>query len=273
MKKVAGFSFSPRKLGNCEIAIKEIANNIREEFELDFVNVSKYNIKPCVACYSCLFNHGNCKIQDDFSILIDKIKQADALIFAVPSYFLGPNSSFKLMIDRFLTFYGYFEDIYNKPSILITTAGVKNGGEGYVDLALRVTARALNLDVVGSAILYGALPGEILLSQDNRDTIKSLAQKLFLNKVDENKLFTNHCNICGSKYFEFLEYNSVRCLVCKNKGKIVFENGEFNIHIENGDIFYGSREATLKHRDWLMGMKERFINEREQLKELTRKYL
>ncbi len=274
MKKVVGISFSPRKLGNCEISIKEIVNNIPEDIEFDFIQMSKYNIKQCIACYHCLFEKGKCKLDDDFYKVFNKILEADGLIIAVPSYFLGPNSSFKVFIDRFLISYNYYKQLYLKPTILISLAGVKPCGEGYLDLALKTTARALNLNVKGSAVLYGALPGEVLLDDENKNILKNLAHKLFKEDSDNVDTAGNICNICGSSYFEFLENNFVRCMVCKNKGKLILEDNSVNVYMEqSGEPFYGTKEANIRHKKWLMNMKERFINERKKLKEITKKYL
>ena len=270
-KKVVGISFSPRRLGNCEISIKEVANHLPEEVDFEFIHIHKYNIKNCIACYNCLFKNGECKLEDDFSKVFEKLIGADALILAVPSYFLGPNSSFKTFLDRFLISYAYFDKLYKKPAILITLAGVPNGGEGYTDVALKSTARVLNLEVKGSAVLYGALPGEVVLNDENKDILKKLALNLF-SDLSERNYEDFKCNICGSNYFEFLDNNFVKCLVCKNKGKIVFENNKLNVYIEESNTFFGTKEAKLNHKKWLMNMKERFLAERDKLKEIAKKY-
>ncbi len=271
--KIIGISFSPRKVGNCEIAIKEIANHFEEKVDFEFIRIYDYNIKPCIACYKCLFSQeGKCSIEDDFFKVFEKIIDADGLIFAVPSYFLGPNSSFKVFIDRFLISYAFFDKIHDKPVILLTIAGVENGGEGYTDLALKSTAKVLGFKVIGSEILYSALPGEVLLKEENKVKLKKLA-KLFFNSLKENEKEEKiKCNICGSNYFEFLDNGYVKCLVCKNRGRLVIEDNKFNIYIEEGELFFGSKEAKLKHKEWLKNMKERFMNERNKLMEIIKKY-
>ncbi len=272
MKKVLGISFSPRKLGNCEIAIKEIVNHIPIDFDFDFIQMHKFKIEKCIACYQCLFKNGKCKLDDDFYTVFNKMIEADALILSVPSYFLGPNSSFKTFLDRFLISYAHHEQLYNKSVILITTAGVPKGGEGYVDLALKSAARVLNLNIKGSAVLYGALPGEILLNEEYKTLLKSFGQKLFNEETNRDDT-DFQCNICGGNYFEFIGDNFIKCLVCKNKGKIVVEDGDVNVYIEESGVFFGTKESNLQHKKWLMDMKERFVKERERLKEITKNYL
>ena len=270
--KVLGLSFSPRKLGNCEIAIKEIFLNLSPNIEYDFINISKYNLKPCIACYKCLFENEKCPLDDDFYEIFNKILDSDALIMACPSYFLGPNSSFKLFIDRFLISYNYHERLYNKETILISIAGIENGGEGYVDLSLLATARLLNLNVKEHLVLYAALPGEVILNSENKKKLKYAAEKLFVNKnVNKNEY---QCNICGNQYFEFLDNNEIQCLVCKHKGSLQLVNNKIKVKMQKDNtIFYGDEEANLRHKEWLKNMKERFITERKKIKEVTRKYL
>jgi len=51
MKKVLGIIGSPRKLGNCEILVKEVCRNIGEDYILKMVRLSTLDIQPCRACY------------------------------------------------------------------------------------------------------------------------------------------------------------------------------------------------------------------------------
>ena len=55
MKNVLGIIASPRRMGNSEILVKEISSNIPEPHRLNLLRLSDFNIKPCRACYLCLF--------------------------------------------------------------------------------------------------------------------------------------------------------------------------------------------------------------------------
>ena len=91
MKNVLAIIGSPRKLGNCEIMAKEISRRIDQPHQLRLLRLGEYDIRPCRGCYTCLFKN-QCVIDDDFTAVAAAMVEADALIVAVPTYFLGPNA-------------------------------------------------------------------------------------------------------------------------------------------------------------------------------------
>jgi hypothetical protein len=58
------------------------------------------------------------------------IVDADALILAAPTYFLGANAVPKLIVDRGLAFYAHIERLWEKPSVGVCIAGIP-GKEGH----------------------------------------------------------------------------------------------------------------------------------------------
>ena len=99
MKKVLGLIASPRRGGNCEIMVKEISRKIGQPCDLRLLALNEFNILPCRGCYRCLLNARRCVIADDFHRVLQAICEADALIVAAPTYFLGANAS----LSAFLT--------------------------------------------------------------------------------------------------------------------------------------------------------------------------
>lgn len=75
MKKVLGLVVSNRKLGNSEILVKEIMNNIPEECSRELIRLTDLEIKPCQACYRCLQPEKACLVQDDFNFVIKKLER------------------------------------------------------------------------------------------------------------------------------------------------------------------------------------------------------
>lgn len=104
-KTILGLVGSPRKLGNCELMIKEISQNVAEEHTLELIRMPSLDIRPCNACYRCVMD-GECPNKDDMAFLLGRIAEADALIIASPVYFLGAHSIFKRVLDRGFLFYG-----------------------------------------------------------------------------------------------------------------------------------------------------------------------
>ena len=65
-KVLLGISCSPSKLGNCEIFIKEIYNRLGSGWDLRLARLPELDIRPCRACYLCLFDEMRCPQEDDF---------------------------------------------------------------------------------------------------------------------------------------------------------------------------------------------------------------
>ncbi|MEJ2656789.1 MAG: flavodoxin family protein, partial [Desulfobacterales bacterium] len=117
MKKILGIIGSPRKLGNCEIMVKEISNQLSIPHELDLLRLQDFKILPCRGCYNCLFKTEDCILEDDLTTVIQAMAKADAYILSAPTYFLGINASLKMLLDRGISFYAHIEDLWGKPAV------------------------------------------------------------------------------------------------------------------------------------------------------------
>jgi len=91
---------SPRKNGNTEILAKHTLKAIREEgLETELIRLCELEIKGCTACEACK-KEERCSIKDDLFPIYNKMKQADAIIFASPVYFGSATPSMKALLDR-----------------------------------------------------------------------------------------------------------------------------------------------------------------------------
>jgi len=270
MKKILGIIGSPRKMGNCEIIIKEIARNISLPHELRLLRLSDFNIQPCRACYQCLFGEQRCVLDDDLEKVLSAIIDADALIVSVPTYFLGPNASIKRFLDRGIAFYASIEEYWNKPAVGIGIAGI-NGKEGYTLLGIESFLKLIGADIKRCTMIYGAMPGEIFYLQQNRDTAAKLAAALFSPTVDNQMPC---CPICGGTTFRFLGDGRIRCMLCSNPGSLEMDEKRpvFKIEKDAHPLFLSLEDATA-HREWLKSMKDRFLREKDKLKEIGLPYL
>lgn len=269
MKKILGIIASPRKLGNSEIIIKEIAANCGHPHELSLLRLNDFDIKPCIGCYQCLFRAEGCVLQDDFPLVVDAMAAADAWIVAAPTYVLGANASLKRLVDRGLGFYRRGGELWKKPAIGVSIAGMA-GKEGYCKLNVDSFLRLFMTEVKASVIMYGALPGEILIPSENRKTAQELGAALFGAPVTVSG---PRCPLCGGDTFRFMGENRVRCMVCSNAGTFSAENGApvFNIESSGHDLFL-TEEDALTHKAWLSDMKERFLAHKDEMKAITRKF-
>jgi multimeric flavodoxin WrbA len=268
MKKLLGIIGSPRKLGNSEILVKAISREIGADHDLSLLRLSDFSIRPCIGCYQCLFK-GKCVIDDDLGAVIDALADCDAFILAVPTYFLGANARLKDLLDRGLSFYARAEQLWHKPSVAVGIAGIA-GKEGSTRLDIHRFQKIMLSEVKATRILYGALPGEVFLSEENRQAVKELAAAL-IGEADPPTPVA--CPLCGGDTFRFMDGYRVRCMLCSNPGRMVTEDGapRFEIEKTGHDLFFAD-EIALTHQSWLMDMKERFLKNKARLKEISGEY-
>jgi multimeric flavodoxin WrbA len=181
IKKIVGLIGSPRKLGNSELIVKEISRNIPEEHELVLAHLTKMDLKPYTGCYQCLFNQGRCPLNDDMSTVIDESIDANGLILAAPTYFLGPYGIVKVFVDRALMFLARIEEFYGKLAVTVALTGLSRG-ECYSSMALASAAFCMGFDVKDQGLVYAALLGEALLSEKNKIIAAHLGNTKLLSR-------------------------------------------------------------------------------------------
>lgn len=74
--------------------------------------------KGCLSCFYCKRKdkeHGVCIVKDDLAPVLERAKQADALLFGSPIYFMNLTSGMQAFLERFFSQYIYSREI---PSVL-----------------------------------------------------------------------------------------------------------------------------------------------------------
>lgn len=101
MKKVLILSGSPRKGGNSDLLCDEFMRGAIESGNtVEKIRVAEKNIGYCKACYYCKDHNGQCVIKDDMQEVLQKIIEADVIVFASPVYFYSIDAQLKALIDR-----------------------------------------------------------------------------------------------------------------------------------------------------------------------------
>jgi len=269
MKQVLGIVASHRHLGNCEIMVREISRQLAEPHQLTLLRLPDFNLRTCTGCYRCLSKTGGCVLTDDLATVLEAIAAADALILAAPTYFLGAHACLKVFIDRGLSFYALAERLWGKSAVAVGIAGI-DGKEGSTLLDIERFLVTLQADHRMSRIVYGALPGEVVMSDANRQLAKELAAALFGAAPPR---IEPCCPQCGGATFRFLGGRQVRCMLCSNAGKLVDSVDGPTFAIDKSDHeFVTSRNAALQHRDWLQGMLARYLEQKKELKAIKADY-
>jgi multimeric flavodoxin WrbA len=67
--------------------------------ETEMIDLCDFRVTPCTACQGCSFN-GICVYEDDVPVLVERMKEADGIIFASPVYIDNVSGQMKLFFDR-----------------------------------------------------------------------------------------------------------------------------------------------------------------------------
>lgn len=97
---------SMKKDGNTNRVAKfivEEAKRLNSSIESDFLYASELSIKPCkVVCTAfCTKTPHTCSINDDLSLVLDRIRQADAVLLASPLYVNIP-ATLNTLLERLI---------------------------------------------------------------------------------------------------------------------------------------------------------------------------
>jgi multimeric flavodoxin WrbA len=102
MKAVA-INGSPRKGGNTEILLTKVLETLASGgWKTELIQVGGKSIGGCLACYKCFENKDmQCARKEDiFNDCMEKLVEADAIIFGSPTYFTDVSAELKALIDR-----------------------------------------------------------------------------------------------------------------------------------------------------------------------------
>lgn len=132
--KILAIQTSPNHDGlTAETARRVMKGAEKAGHKTELINLNDNIIKKCKACergWGQCRRVGTCILEDDFAVIIDKILEADALVFSTPVYWWDISESAKTFLDRMRrieTFYG-FNRYNDKPYIGIACAGGSGNG-------------------------------------------------------------------------------------------------------------------------------------------------
>lgn len=96
--KIAIVNGSARK-GNTYTAINALLSGIAGKHEVDIIEADKLSISGCKGCGACQCHKG-CVAKDDTNATVDRLVNADMIVFATPVYWWGMTAQLKLLIDK-----------------------------------------------------------------------------------------------------------------------------------------------------------------------------
>ncbi len=110
---------SPHK-GNTFEVLQMMQKN-KPEVDFKILMLSELNLKNCLGCYSCINNgEHSCPLDDDRDMIIEEMKEADAIIFASPTFARTISSLMKKFVER-TSFFAHRPIFFGKHAMALAT--------------------------------------------------------------------------------------------------------------------------------------------------------
>lgn len=118
--KVILFNGSPNIHGCTYTALHEIEETLQKNgIETEIFQVGSKSVRGCIGCGKCR-ERGKCIFDDIVNEAIDKIKDADGVIFGSPVYYASANGTMISFLDRL--FYAASKYLAYKPGAVVVSA-------------------------------------------------------------------------------------------------------------------------------------------------------
>jgi multimeric flavodoxin WrbA len=178
--KVLLINGSPRREGNTQVALSEVAKQLKEQgIDSEIAWVGNKPLRGCIACGACKQKgNGRCAFDDDVcNGIIAKMETSDAVIVGSPVYYGQPSGQLLCVQQRMLFAGGpYFQ---NKPAAAVCVC--RRGGATAAFQALQMPFQMCNMPIVPSQywnIAYGREEGQAAQDVEGMQTMRTLANNM-----------------------------------------------------------------------------------------------
>lgn len=185
--KVLTLQGGARKKGNTATALGWVETELKEMgHEVDSIYLHSKNIKGCLACGKCKDDADNiaCIQKDDAIEILEKMVQADLVLFTSPLYFWGVTGPLKTLIDRTYSLYVNLHKPDHKSlvkgqrqALLVTGAGPYDNNADLVFVAFDRLGRA-HLSVNTGELFLDACTSPDNMGADVKEKLVAFAQKI-----------------------------------------------------------------------------------------------
>lgn len=116
--KVIAINGSPRKNNNTITLCKEFLEGVKSvdnNIETEIINIFDLNFTGCRSCLGCKrigHTYGKCLVQDDLQGVLDKVANADGVVFGSPIYFGDMSAQLKCFLERLIFPFHTYEEGY-----------------------------------------------------------------------------------------------------------------------------------------------------------------
>ena len=181
MTNVLAINGSPRKNGNTAVLIRTILKELEKEgITTETIQLGGKKIHGCTACMKCFENRDKkCVIDDDLvNTCIEKMSNADGILFGSPVYFLDVTSEMKALIDRagFVSFANglLFKNKIGNATVAVRRAGASRTADTMLHFFLANEMIVAGLPVIG----MGRDIGDVEKDEEGMGRAKNLGETM-----------------------------------------------------------------------------------------------
>ena len=176
--KALGISGSPRKQGNTEIMVDHCLKAMAEEgIETELISLAGLNITGCKNCGYCSEHPGECATKDDAQPVIEKMKEADAIIVGSPVFYGSATALVKGLMERA----GYSNRGKFAGKVGGPIAVARRGGQNFTFMELMYWFHINRIINPGSTywnIGFGHGKGEVTKDEEGMNTVWNFGKNL-----------------------------------------------------------------------------------------------
>lgn len=181
--KVIAINGSPNEQGNTAIALQTIASYLAAEgIEMEVLCLGKANIRPCIGCRRCYELKNNaCVFTDDCANdFIGKMKDADGILLASPTYFAGITGNMKSFLDRAFYVHSANGFLFRHKVGAAVAVARRAGATGAIDQLNKYLLYGEMLLATSNYwdLAYGRATGEVAQDSEGMQTMRVLAKNM-----------------------------------------------------------------------------------------------
>lgn len=176
--KVLLINGSPHAKGCTYTALEEIASELQKEnIETEIFHIGNRPLRGCIGCGKCK-DTDRCVFDDDsVNKGIEKIKEADGIIFGSPVHYAAASGALTSFLDRL--FYADKKDLEYKPGACIVSC--RRGGASSAFDQLNKYFTISNMPIVSSQywnMVHGNTPEEVKQDLEGMQTMRTLGKNM-----------------------------------------------------------------------------------------------
>jgi len=151
---ILGISGSPIKNSNTDRLVQAVLD--ASGLEAEFIKLSDYSVAPCRACKRCVRDN-ICKVEDDFPVLAEKVKAADAMVIGSYCPYSSIDGFTKAFMERLWSMRHVTHLNRGKKVITIVT-GLMEPIRDQVSQALAMAIMEEQMELIGQLKVDGNVP-------------------------------------------------------------------------------------------------------------------